>query len=948
MVTDGVADPSGESAASAGTGRLLGTNHLAAAADTLVKGATTLSAAVSTLNQVVGSLKTSYNAGSKWSVGSPWMAPANGNGGTGAPPPPQTSFPSSNGGNPTLGGQPINPSSPTTSGFALPKVVQHVVGGTGKIISIGRNLNGAMGTPSAQKNTNLATANTVSFGMMNFGQMTNGGEVRLYGNQTVGSASQSTADQFAGYATLSNQMGLLAGTSGFRQMANNAAGLSLLNPGLGFSGASSYTASLYSSAQTNLLRRAGINTYNLKTGAMNSPLNIANQILKEVLPDQNAILTPTQIDQLVYAPYSPLVQTMNQWMASGVINPKQFSVIQNNIKSILQARAHGANPTQLQHLLTQYHQGNSKAASQLRSMGFAKTALQNSQDVQASSREKSTGQIDSFNGALQKTTNTLVGMNNALGKLMQVTGWDKFAGALGAGNYLNGKIGMLSSGLGMLGLGSAINGSEAGALGSFGFSGSAGIGSVVSGVAGGVTHLLGSIFGGGGNNESRMSMGGAGAGGVGGNNSGGGGVTRQHLIWPCHGPITNPFGAITPYDHGPHTGVDIGVPTGTPIHAAIAGTVISAGSTAGYSWAGNVVRISSGHGFVTLYGHNSRVAVSVGQQVHQGQTIAYAGQTGNATGPHCHFEIDINGKPVNPMNYLRGGASVAVTPGSGSTGPGGNGPTSPNSAGASFSNGTFVSGIGNSELSILQNAASAGTGSAGAWTPPGSTSTGSGSGSGSGSFPNVGKGSGSVSSNVRIGQQLASAMGWGSGSEWQDLYKLWMHESGWHATGPAATNSSSGAYGIPQSLPASKMASAGPDWRTNPATQIKWGLNYIKRTYGDPVHAWGHEMRFNWYDKGAWSIPKDEVAQIHKEEMIIPATQARQIREVLLHNQPFGMTTKGMAGQQGVILNFQPNSIRLVVGAGATTAMARSLGRTLVDTIVQDERIKTLQNGASN
>nr|WP_318243770.1 ubiquitin-like domain-containing protein [Oerskovia gallyi] len=94
-----------------------------------------------------------------------------------------------------------------------------------------------------------------------------------------------------------------------------------------------------------------------------------------------------------------------------------------------------------------------------------------------------------------------------------------------------------------------------------------------------------------------------------------------------------------------------------------------------------------------------------------------------------------------------------------------------------------------------------------------------------------------------IGRQLVAARGWG-GDQFQCLDRLWTKESNWNSS---ATNSSSGAYGIPQSLPASKMASAGADWKTNPATQITWGLNYIAGSYGTPCAAWGHSQAKNWY-----------------------------------------------------------------------------------------------------
>ena len=85
--------------------------------------------------------------------------------------------------------------------------------------------------------------------------------------------------------------------------------------------------------------------------------------------------------------------------------------------------------------------------------------------------------------------------------------------------------------------------------------------------------------------------------------------------------------------------------------------------------------------------------------------------------------------------------------------------------------------------------------------------------------------------------------GWG-GAEYECLVRLWTRESSWRAD---AYNASSGAYGIPQSLPGSKMASAGADWRTNAATQIEWGLSYIADRYGAPCGAWAHSEAYNWY-----------------------------------------------------------------------------------------------------
>ena len=93
-----------------------------------------------------------------------------------------------------------------------------------------------------------------------------------------------------------------------------------------------------------------------------------------------------------------------------------------------------------------------------------------------------------------------------------------------------------------------------------------------------------------------------------------------------------------------------------------------------------------------------------------------------------------------------------------------------------------------------------------------------------------------------IAYNLLTSYGF-SKSQWSCLVDLWDAESGWN---PEAENPS-GAYGIPQALPGSKMASAGPDWETNPTTQIKWGLGYIKGTYGTLCTAWDHEEADGWY-----------------------------------------------------------------------------------------------------
>ena len=118
------------------------------------------------------------------------------------------------------------------------------------------------------------------------------------------------------------------------------------------------------------------------------------------------------------------------------------------------------------------------------------------------------------------------------------------------------------------------------------------------------------------------------------------------LIWPVSGPVVSPFG----YRWGRlHAGIDIAVAYGTPIHAAAAGTVVLAGWVSGY---GNYTCIDHGGGMATCYAHQSSYAVSQGASVAQGQVIGYVGCTGHCFGPHLHFEVRINGTPVDPLGYL--------------------------------------------------------------------------------------------------------------------------------------------------------------------------------------------------------------------------------------------------------------------------------------------------------
>jgi murein DD-endopeptidase MepM/ murein hydrolase activator NlpD len=138
-------------------------------------------------------------------------------------------------------------------------------------------------------------------------------------------------------------------------------------------------------------------------------------------------------------------------------------------------------------------------------------------------------------------------------------------------------------------------------------------------------------------------------------NAGAGGATPSagpirrgsgRFIWPVNGPVSSPFGQRW---GRLHAGIDISAGAGTPIRAAASGRVILQGPTGGY---GNYTCVGHGGGISTCYAHQSRYATSGGQSVSQGQVIGYVGCTGHCFGDHLHFEVRINGSPVDPLGYL--------------------------------------------------------------------------------------------------------------------------------------------------------------------------------------------------------------------------------------------------------------------------------------------------------
>ena len=308
------------------------------------------------------------------------------------------------------------------------------------------------------------------------------------------------------------------------------------------------------------------------------------------------------------------------------------------------------------------------------------------------------------------------------------------------------------------------------------------------------------------------------------------GYANGGMVRPVKGGrVTSGFGAGR--GRYPHAGIDLAVPIGTPVFAAMDGTVLGfqpPGRT------GRYVFLSHPGGRNTYYGHLSKPLVKPGQQVRQGQRIALSGNTGKSTGPHLHYETWRNGSPVNPAKYLSG----AVLP---------LGQKGAEAGGGWFDPLAAVRALGDKITSSLTSKfpnagymldASIGLAKQGFdsmldWAQ-----------SKVSLFNDGGEGGASDASGDVVGKVrgVADKYGWGSGGQWSALSQLISRESSWN---PNAANPRSTARGLFQ-----KMTSIHGAIESSAAGQAEWGLKYIKQRYGSPAAALAFHNRHNHYADG--------------------------------------------------------------------------------------------------
>lgn len=920
---------------SSGAGGMLGANHLQSSIDSLKR---TIDSLNQGLSHVVPQLQQMNR-----------MTAAGGIGGTGAGAYPSLGFWGNNGGHgPAGGGQPprgtngggatFGGQSPGQSGGqgqqpgqpgqgSKPSLWKSAQGASGIAVAAGAAANSGLNSMVQRGGPGMYTADLIASQLSLGGANTRQATL----NSMLGQSSGlSMADVAQGRYTLSRGLGIQSG-SGTDLRAQAATGIAgLINPGIGNAQVAGTMAAINAPATAIKLRGLGIDT-GKGPGNHQDPLTLANQILQKI-GNWQQINTSDKINFHLDDPNGAVESTLRNWEAHGFLPQGSRDVIKEEIRAILIARMNGTNFASLQQLGADANSANrvtrNKALGQLQKAGVNPTSIVGEQKKQATAlRDRDINMTDSFAAGARTATDALTAFTDAINVLLK--------GPLGSA------VGFVGGAKGAAGGGS---GSDIGAMSNQGTGGSvdAKLGNSSQG-----TPLTTSVLGSGSNAAS----------GAPGTQSGsakatGTGRRTIKFIKPVAGSITSGFGSRKDPITGRgrmHTGVDFGASSGTPIHAAAAGTVTFSGSRGANYWAGNHVIIDHGGGYETLYAHQSRVKARVGSTVQQGEVIGYVGSTGRATGAHLHFEIHINGRAVDPAPFLAGagvaisGSSVSSASSQGTAAAAG---ASSNQPSAATMAGSAGSGVLTSEREALMafsggfrgmTASSGNTGSAPTTTnAPGTTSTSSSNNATANSTPSKGSG---VERWRNVALQALQAAGAPTSWIGSLLHRMNQESSGdpnavnnWDSNAKAGHPS----RGLMQTIPGTFDAYAGK-YRsrgiTDPFANIYAAIKYTIDRYGSGPAGWN---RSGGYAKGAWELDRDQAANVHKGEMIIPAEPAKQIRDAIRNPSK---------GGNGLQITIQKGAITITTTAGVTPSGVNDLGKAIADALAQHDSIKKLQKG---
>lgn len=375
---------------------------------------------------------------------------------------------------------------------------------------------------------------------------------------------------------------------------------------------------------------------------------------------------------------------------------------------------------------------------------------------------------------------------------------------------------------------------------------------------------------------------------------------------------------------------DINIPGpsdyGNPVRAWKDGVVAFSGWGGGDSY-GNYMRVNHpSTNEETLYAHLKDFVHHAGDKVSRGEIIAHVGSTGNSSGPHLHFEIKGGTGPIQIGGSSSGaGATLASILKDRYV------DVEKASRAVMLNGGLFEDGFWSKKLNRYAREVA-------------SKYKGQLAETGHGPIPNA---PANVDGNIAMGRRMAANRGW-VGDQWDALYHLWMGESGWRTN---ADNPNSAAYGIPQAM--TSLHDMPPGYFTNPAVQIRWGLNYIKSAYGTPAHAYSlwQQRDPHWYGNGGLFAGPNQIGVGERgPEMVLPLneTGASFVADI------FRKTQVGAAGRGTNLVGSQPiyaptmNSYsidRSTTFSGAITVQANNPGE-LIAQLRQRQRVMALSQAS--
>lgn len=687
--------------------------------------------------------------------------------------------------------------------------------------------------------------------------------------------------------------------------------------------------------QANTLARFGV--FSFSGGKQQTPQNIANQILRLMGNNDSIPWTEALIEREIENPVSQFTYQMNIMMESGAISPEQAAEIKQEAKNILKAQSKNVTNKKLAELRSKAQSKNrdvaKKARADLKKIGIEETLTQREQEVAVNKGITAAGSgLEDFTDLSKQAADQLGDFQDATRGATEAL---RNIEAIWKGNFKSGGLGSRfdwSGGLsGIFGHGQGNFGSGTPGVGSGGGGASAGTGSsgTPATAAGGFSQdtggprTAGSMF-----SESGVLSSALASGTAAGVSQGAVAAGQASLQSMALAASMGTQGGGTESSGGGTSG---GGGTGSAYGTGGAKAVWRVTPAMAIAKIRGMMRAKTNIG-KGLCQKNVRLVYGIG-----GGAPSAADAWKNAKYKHSMRESP----PVGAFIFWTGGSSgyghVAIYAGGGKVySPGGPSDWYRWTLDPISSFGSSLNLVGwtednNGVRVIKPNNQQVNSGSKG-------------SASYSGVNTNV---KSSPNQNRAIGKSMAAARGW-TGSQWRALETLWTRESGWNHQ---ADNPTSSAYGIPQALVALHKPKGGYYGRKvsgsggssnyvggNPSVQIRWGLDYIKGRYGTPARALAYWNAHHSYAIGAERIDEDRLAKVHKDEMILPADLARSVRYAVQNRR------KSIdSGGPGIVFN--EGAIKITVGAGATTSQGRAVGKSIVDAIVNDNRIKDIQNG---